>query len=332
MALRDSEQPRVLIGDTGSVLRSMLAAATVAGCYRPHTVESCTVTCADNMCPAGLECHAGICRTAGDDCSDAGVLDGPGEAMVDAAPSKCDSSAPWTFNQIGTLAGVNYTLDAAPSIAIFTDTSGHIVSAPPNSDVVTPVFNDTSLSAPHLAADGGEIFMRRDTGGSTYQFVVSTRVGGVWQTPTPLVMRDPSNNTIVIQAGDRPGNATARGFGPRRMMMFLASPIRLLELEEKSPGMWKEIDSYSISDLQVTNFNEANLTDDGLHLAYVADNPTTMIVYSNRANMTARFGNAIYVYGSAGQVPHSPYMTRSCDRLFVTIQQSASFPINVGQR
>lgn len=55
-------------------MRSALVLALLAGCYQP-AYEDCQITCANNVCPSGLSCVAGMCRTTTGPCGGGGSAD-----------------------------------------------------------------------------------------------------------------------------------------------------------------------------------------------------------------------------------------------------------------
>jgi hypothetical protein len=55
-------------------MRAALALALSAGCYHP-AYEDCQIACPDNLCPSGLSCVAGMCRTTTGPCGGGGSAD-----------------------------------------------------------------------------------------------------------------------------------------------------------------------------------------------------------------------------------------------------------------
>jgi hypothetical protein len=55
-------------------MRAALVLALLTGCYHP-AYEDCQIACPDNLCPSGLSCVAGMCRTTTGPCGGGGSAD-----------------------------------------------------------------------------------------------------------------------------------------------------------------------------------------------------------------------------------------------------------------
>jgi hypothetical protein len=56
------------------MMRPVLVIAGLAGCYQP-AYEDCQISCPDNLCPSGLTCVSGMCRTTTGPCGGGGSAD-----------------------------------------------------------------------------------------------------------------------------------------------------------------------------------------------------------------------------------------------------------------
>jgi hypothetical protein len=214
---------------------------------------------------------------------------------------------------------IDYSVSFETGFAVGT-CGGAIVEGPIDSGSLAPSVllpaDTTFPSNPRASPSGTELFLTaRDGTGKTIR--IYRRVGMSW-------VHDPTATTglpsIIGSTDSVSASAPTAGMVGREIVVStrIGNQPAFTEWSDDGAGTWTPGRSYTPASFEVADMKDPSITEDGLRLVFVANQPAgdSKIHYAERGAPTDAFGMPV-VIDTIFRAPQDPYLTQQCEHLYV---------------